>query len=680
MPSSPGTARGIGAHAGTAGRDPDPTAPPAGWVALRGRSLSTQLLLAVTVAFAVVLGITARLAVTSRKYSEEGSRLADSLRTTIRLNQALRAGVSEQLDLLLRQFERPNPDFPARLSELNFALGHTRAEYLRLDIGEEERLAIEDISSLRSEVAIRSLLAYEELRAGELENARTQLGEVRALEDRMDVQFRRLNDIQLGKLGAVLERLEGSARRAKVAVLSVGGGLLLALFAFTWLLQRRVLRPLERILHAADRIGEGELKTRVELDRYDEMGRLARRVNLMAESLEASYADLESKVRDRTRELEETQAQLLEAEKLAALGQLVSGVAHEVNNPLAAIMGLTELARMDISRKGDPEGALRRLDALAGQVDRCKRIVRNLLQFARRRGPSVEPVQVNRAVEAALALLQYQLNTHSVALVLELDPSEPQICADSSRIQQLLLNILNNAFDAVQGSSGARTIWIATGATDDSVTIEVRDSGPGFSDTKRSLDPFFTTKPPGKGAGLGLSVCYGIVQQHSGTIRTDNWEGGARVVVTLPRARAGEGGELPGTGAAVSARRRHGRIMIVDDEDGVVAVSRELLSQLGFEAVVARSGEAAITALQGEPVDLVIADVYMPGAVDGFGLLAWVRQHRPELERRFIFMSGDPTAFPLHSDASRLSIPCLAKPFSFEELSIQVRTALEDEV
>jgi PAS domain S-box-containing protein len=207
--------------------------------------------------------------------------------------------------MLQQQFDQLDPGFPVAFNELSFELEKVRVDYLRLDISEKERLEIEDIGSLRSEFSVQALLAYEELRSGNIEAAQHYLEESRDLILWIDTVFQNLNRIQLDKLELVLQKLESSVQEWYIAVFSTAGALVICLLLITWMMETKILHPLDEILKASERIRQGDLSTRVAIDRNDELGRLARGVNHMAESLQASYTDLELKVQERTRQLEE---------------------------------------------------------------------------------------------------------------------------------------------------------------------------------------------------------------------------------------------------------------------------------------------------------------------------------------------------------------------------------------
>jgi two-component system, NtrC family, sensor kinase len=222
--------------------------------------------------------------------------------------------------------------------------------------------------------------------------------------------------------------------------------------------------------------------------------------------------------------------QLVMSEKLAAIGQLVAGVAHELNNPLASIVGYAELMGDEV-----PQGPVRqKLEKLTREAQRMKRIIENLLRFARRNNLERKSANIEALLHEVLALREYHIRNNDVEVRLEIQPNLPHVALDEDQFKQILLNLLNNSIDALECVRKKR---ISVGAVrkGDRVCVHFEDAGPGFADVNRAFDPFYTTKPVGKGTGLGLSICYGIVKEHGGDIYAMNtMPTGARVVLELP--------------------------------------------------------------------------------------------------------------------------------------------------
>lgn len=291
------------------------------------------------------------------------------------------------------------------------------------------------------------------------------------------------------------------------------------------LISRRLTKPLEQLALGAERIGQGDFDTRVHAQSSDETGALAVAFNRMASGLQ-----------ERELALIQAQRALVHSAKMAAFGQLGAGIAHEVNNPLAGILGHTQLA---IRRLGPENPAKASLDLIAQESRRCIDIIKNLMRFARQETPQFKAIDANEAVGAALSIVDHQLSLHGIRIVRELGISLPQVNGDINQLQQVLVNLAINAQQAMAGQRGE--LSVRTRALGGQVLIELQDTGPGISPElqKKIFEPFFTTKPAGQGTGLGLSVSYGIIESHGGRIEVRSSLGsGATFVISLPAAAA----------------------------------------------------------------------------------------------------------------------------------------------
>jgi two-component system, NtrC family, sensor kinase len=338
------------------------------------------------------------------------------------------------------------------------------------------------------------------------------------------------------------------------------GGLGVVLIALTVGLFVRgyVLRPVGALAVATDRVAGGDFAHRLDVQRTDELGELARSFNAMTASLQQAHADLkdlnerlEQQVTDRTAALRDAQAQLVQSEKMSSLGKLAASVAHEINNPLAGILTYAKLL-VRLHEEGemtDPvrERCVRNLRLVQRETERCTAIVRNLLDFARQRTPALKELDISAVVEEAMSLLAHRLLMQGVTLETRLPPM-PLVMADFGQMRQAVLNIALNACEAM--AQGGR-LDVTAEARGKTVEIVFRDNGPGIAPEhlSRILDPFFTTKE--KGTGLGLSVVYGIIERHNGKLDIRSTVGeGTTVVIQLPVSA----GAAPGTaGAAATA-------------------------------------------------------------------------------------------------------------------------------
>lgn len=237
-------------------------------------------------------------------------------------------------------------------------------------------------------------------------------------------------------------------------------------------------------------------------------------------------------IRDVT-ELKKLERQLIQADKLVSIGTLVSGVAHEVNNPLNGAMG-----RAQLLLRGDLEPAMRRdLQVIQDEIERAVRTMRNLLSFAREYTPEKLFTSINTTIESALELRRYELATSGIGLTTDLQDDLPNTMADAHQLQQVFLNVLVNAEQAMLGTTSAGAISVKTRQVGNTIQVTIADNGPGMTEAvlTRAFDPFYTTKSIGQGTGLGLSICYGIVQEHGGDIRVDSQVGeGTTFTIELP--------------------------------------------------------------------------------------------------------------------------------------------------
>lgn len=372
------------------------------------------------------------------------------------------------------------------------------------------------------------------------------------------------------------------------------------------------------------------------------------------------------------------QAQLAQADRLAGLGQMLSGVAHELNNPLATVVGFAQIAR-----SLPPGPALeKRLGLVHEEALRCQRIVGNLLRFARRHDPERKPVALNEIVEATLGLFQYQLRVDGIRADRTLDRTIPAVLADAHEIQQVLVNLLGNAHQAIRGAGREGRIEVRTyAAGDGGVVLEVCDDGPGIPEAIRDrlFDPFFTTKEPGQGTGLGLSLVFGTVRAHGGSIEVESREGdGATFRISLPTTPPAPG--TPGTTRLESPAgpRRSARVLVVDDEPAVALLICETLGQDGHRPVAVHHAEEVLRRLREEAWDLVVCDLKMPG-LGAEHLYGVVASEFPNLARRFVLTTGDTVTLEPEALAKRAGAPLLHKPFPLEALREAVRDRLRDD-
>jgi len=340
--------------------------------------------------------------------------------------------------------------------------------------------------------------------------------------------------------------------------------------------------------------------------------------------------------------LRNVEKSLVHAERLSSLGEVVAGVAHELNNPLSGVVGYAELLR----KHSEDQDQIRDLDRIVESALRCQKIVFKLLSFARKHPPEKKYQSLNDCAAKVLDLKSYHLRSSQIETSLELDADIPSTCFDFHQIEQVVLNLLNNAEQAIAPMKSPGKITIATGLRDGFVFLEVQDNGPGVPPMiqDRIFDPFFTTKDIGKGTGLGLSVSYGIVEKHGGRMehRQASSEGGACFTVYLPIVEGEEAEEsstMPEMAEGESPLRGK-RILVAEDELLVQELLAKVLTAEGASVTLAMDGEEAWHQLEMADYDLIVADLRMPN-VDGKELYERVAEERPEMLRRFVFATGD---------------------------------------
>jgi len=370
--------------------------------------------------------------------------------------------------------------------------------------------------------------------------------------------------------------------------------------------------------------------------------------------------------------LRRTQEQLLHSEKMAAVGQLIAGVAHELNNPLTAILGYSQLL---LSSGQMPPLGMEYSDKLYKQAQRTHRIVQNLLSFARQHKPERVAVQLNQILKDTLALRDYDLRLSNIRVHYDLAPDLPITGADPHQLQQVFLNLVNNAVDAILEHSSEGDLWVSTRAKDDCLIVEFKDSGPGVKDASRVFDPFYTTKPVGKGTGLGLSICYGIVTEHGGSISVSNVQpSGACFTIELPYQRVAAPGDAIPAGGAVAARGA--RILLIDQDESVREAVEAILRE-GNHAVRSAANLPEAQRLLGEQeFDAVVADAEVRAAAGGESLQEWLTAHRPMLAGRLVWMSASAIPAQAGNHAGNGSF-VLQKPFKAADLLSAVEMALD---
>lgn len=388
---------------------------------------------------------------------------------------------------------------------------------------------------------------------------------------------------------------------------------------------------------------------------------------------------------------EETQMRLLQAEKLAALGELMAGISHELNNPLSVIVGQSELLmEQDVS-----EDVSRRLMTVQQEATRAKQLIENLLRVARGGEPRRERVRLDEVVRQSVALLRYQLDTDSITIFEDHPDELPLTHLDPFAVQQMVFNLVNNARQALQEMDPSRrSLVIGTRLLPDgppdghgpspALHLFVKDTGPGIppEHLHRIFEPFFTTKGIGRGTGLGLSICYRAVREHGGRVEASNEpDGGARFDIWIPAENVSpepaEPAGLSVSEAPIPITAGEATILVVDDERKIQELLAEALGLIGHRVVGAYNGKEALRLLKGTRPDVIVLDLKMP-IMDGQTFFAHLKEDHPDLVRRVFFLTGDTLSRDARTFLEFSGRPYLSKPFTLQSLRDAVNGVLRE--
>ena len=454
-----------------------------------------------------------------------------------------------------------------------------------------------------------------------------------------------------------LSRARSEARAQVLRQSYYWAGWVTALALAMWLVFHFLLtRRTARLVQAAEQLAAGNLGARSELAGNDELARLSRAFDSMALAVARDVAEKKRS----TEELERQREALYQREKLAALGSLLAGVAHELNNPLSVVV-----ARAVMLEEESYPAAQAAATKIRTAAERCARIVRTFLAMARQQPPERGPVMINDVVSAALDITAYTIRTSSIEVALDLAGNIPPILADADQLHQVLLNLIINAQQVLQDQPVPRRIRVSSrfDLAADTVRITVADNGPGIPEHLRGriFEPFFTTKPTGMGTGVGLAVSFGIVEAHGGKLTLDSpGEGGAAFTIELPVCAADMTGADAGAPLEASANPR--KILVVDDEAEIRETLAEILSGAQHNVITAGSGREALERMEAEHYDVILTDIRMPD-LDGRALYHEIERRWPKEAGRVVFVTGDTLASTLHEFAIECGRPVIEKPF-----------------
>jgi len=455
----------------------------------------------------------------------------------------------------------------------------------------------------------------------------------------------------------------GTVHRANRTFAALVGTPVTALAGRPWqaLLPPGWLDALSRLLEAPSRAAPCELR---------DGGRVfvATAIDIGDDGADGSAAVL---VLDDHTERRRLQDQLIQSEKMSAVGQLISGVAHELNNPLASVLGFADFL---IETGEAPPALAEPLRVIQQEAQRAASIVKNLLTFARKQDQERRPVALGEVLERTVALLRNQLIQLRVEPVLEVAEDLPEVFGSPNQLQQVFVNLVNNGAQAIAATGRPGQVTIRARPWLDGVAVDVADTGPGVPGelAERIFEPFFTTKREGEGTGLGLSICQGLVKEHGGRLSLQPGRGvGATFTVELPAAPASaDAGEAEAPPAPARAR-----VLVVDDETHILHYMRATLESWGHEVETAADGADGLRRALEDRHDLIFTDVRMPG-VGGREIFETLRSRAPAIAARVVFATGDTVAGDTLAFLKGTGRPVLTKPFKLAELRTTLAAAL----
>lgn len=463
---------------------------------------------------------------------------------------------------------------------------------------------------------------------------------------------------------------------AQLILILGAAALFLEIMILLMVLRKQLARPLLELMRATRRIAAGDFNIQLDDSRRDEIGRLASALNIMSRGLQsrekalkersATLSQLNQRLEQELTEREQIQQQVVQqrealhqSEKMNALGSMLAGVAHELNNPLSVVIGRAMM--LEDQFKDKPQAAS--VGKIRAAAERCARIVKTFLSMARQQEPVFQTVTLAELIDTSLELVGYGLAADGIEVEIDLPDDLPDLCCDADQVVQVFTNLFINAQQAMP-TLEKRKIMVTAQAepAEQKLMITVADSGPGIpaDALPRIFEPFFTTKEIGKGTGLGLSVSHGIIQAHGGTISARNSSTGAIFKIELPcEASSYACAETVSTTARPSSGQR---ILVIDDEQDVSELLRDILAGVGYQVSTVDNGRAALALLGKQAFDLILCDMRMPD-VDGQGFYEALNETQPALCQRLIFITGDILNEVIKAFLEQVKRPVIEKPF-----------------
>ncbi|MGB0036997.1 MAG: ATP-binding protein [Candidatus Acidiferrales bacterium] len=599
----------------------------------------------------------------------------DNLNATLALNRLVHSNHQAELLAFWEAYDNEPTSSRQKHDDLARKTTELLQRYDAIPLSAEEQIEVARLGDLHKDFLALTSVAL--TGKHQVANDGPQRWKLERVSGQMESALGRLEQIQAQHAETLGNQIEESSRWLTFLLLASASFALVALVWFRRAHRNHLWGQLEELRQMVGEVRRGNLNVTGEIPDSIELGSLVRAFLEMASELRETRDLLEQKVIERTAKLETAQKELVQSAKLASLGQLVSGVAHEINNPLTSILGFSEIA---LGRPGLDPSLRGPLGTIRDEALRLRHLVANLTSFARRAPQRTQVIDLRGVLDRLMDLRNYQLQSDNIVLHL-IKPIQPVwVIADPDQLLQVLLNLVMNSTQSIKDCRDHGEIQIACGTDAYVAWLTVKDNGAGMADDVREhiFDPFFTTKPTGQGTGLGLSISHGIVQQHRGAIVAESKLGeGTLMRITLPLAAEAppENQKSPATNRPEKkAQRPEWHALVVDDEKDILEMVEQALERLKCRSTLLLGSGGVEAALDKEKFDFVISDLKMPGK-NGLDVYRMIRAKYPDLANRFLLMTGNLADADEH-DIELEAVPILSKPFTLARLREAVEQLL----
>ncbi|MEX2177889.1 MAG: ATP-binding protein [Gemmatimonadaceae bacterium] len=645
---------------------------------------------AFAVAATILMGMFARFASETRGSQTESVAM---LREEQRIAEEIVSGAHEQQLDAFQYLQRPAAATLDAFRTHGARVYEGVNRYLFRDMPLESRLRVETIKEAHQDFEVAAQRAFDLSATGASAEAHARADVLSTHISVVESAVRSFVSTRQNQRDAQRALMESRLHRVQMATAATALLIVALAIAMAEILRRRMMRPLTDLSGAVRQLGDGVGSVRVARQHYPEFQLLADSFEGMAQRIRSSRCELEERNGELTQTLEElrrAQQELVQHEKLSAVGEMLAGLAHELNNPLAGVLGLGEVLQTELALSSDVETRAlvpTVVTPLVAEAVRARQLVRNLLHFSRQSEPQLESVRLADAVEVGIGLRRHMFAQEQKIITVDV-PSDLTVVAQEQKLQHIVINVVNNALDALIEGNGSR-LRVAARRLGDDVVLQFDDDGPGFREPARAFDAFYTTKVVGRGTGLGLTLVHRFAQEFGGSVTAENSGArGARVTLHLRSAARTSGADCPALAPSqpkepssrngdVEETQLRQRVLVVDDEPALRQVQRRYLSAMNLVVVEAANGVDACVAIAAAPVDLVITDLRMPGTMSGQDLLEWLAREHPLLAERALVVTGDISGAALAAIPSLTPDRVLTKPFDRAEYEHRVRQALD---